>query len=211
VAFNSSQSYIGIQYGYIVVPSDVDRSSFVHQCYRWERVSIIIERGGGVIHECYITHAAIKDVEFPLTSEQLGTCVVFFTDPQSGHPIIFGTVSKEDESQLLKENSFKLAKNFNGDIVSISGDAEKGVLNLSVSGGTLSELNIAVVNANKTAKVNIRCNGHIIINTSGNVDISAGNIFLGGNVGVVTAPGLPPGSAIPDVSFLKVATKLKTE
>lgn len=161
----SSQAFVGLQYGYIVLPKDSDRDKFIEQCYRWERVSILIERGGGMIHECYITKTALSEVEFPLEYNKLGSCIVFLTDPFSGHPVIFGVLSKEDESQLLREGFFKLTKSYVGSVVTISGDAKRGIIDLSVSGGTVSQLNISVTNEDKTAVVNVRCNGSINIET----------------------------------------------
>jgi hypothetical protein len=159
----SSQAYFGIQYGYIILPSDVDRDAFIQQCYRWERVSVMLERGGGVIHECYITQTVLKDIEFPLTKEQLGSCVVLFTDINSGHPIILGILSKEDESQLLREGFFRVVKTASGGMVSISGDAKTGVMTLAVNGGTLSQLNILVSNADKTATIKVQCRGDVTL------------------------------------------------
>src|ERR1035437_1752591 len=140
----SSQYYVGLQYGYVIIPADVDRTSFIEQCYRWERISILSERGGGVFHECYISRESIKDVEFPADSTHFGSCVMFLTDIHSGHPMIFGVLSKEDESQLLREGCFKLTKTYQGSSVILSGDAKKGVMNLSVDGGELTQLNITV-------------------------------------------------------------------
>ena len=60
-------------------------------------------------------------------------------------------------------------------------------------------------------KVSIKASssGNVVIDVEGNLDISAAAIFLGGSNGIVTAPGLPPGSPIADVSQLVVATKVK--
>jgi hypothetical protein len=175
VAIGSSQFYVGAQYGYIVVPSDVDRAKFIEQCYRWERVSIMIERGGGVIHECYITRAVLQDIEFPTASNNLGSCVLFLTDSQSGHPVIFGVLSKEDESQLLKEGVFKISKRYQGDSVTITGDAVKGVINLAVEGGSVSQLNISVNNTDKTGILNLRCQGNICFKMDGVLKINEGS------------------------------------
>jgi hypothetical protein len=164
-----------INIGYIIVPFGVDRTKFVEQCYRWERVSICVERGGGGIHECYITKEAIKEVEFPESSDKLGSCVAFFTDPFSNLPIITSVLSKEDESQLLGEGMFKTIKSINGSIVTVSGDAKKGVINISVEGGSISQLNISAANANKNAKINIRCQGDIKIETTGTLKINKGS------------------------------------
>lgn len=173
-----SQLYVGLQCGYIIVPSDVSRDSFIEQCYRWERVSILVERGAGVIHDCYITKNVLEKIEFPLVTEQLGSCVTFLVDPLSGHPVVFGILSKEDESQLLREGYFKINKVYNGSVVSISGDAKSGVLNLSVSGGTLSQLNISVTNTDKTAQINLRCRGDITLDLDGRLQLTADSVRI---------------------------------
>jgi len=167
----STQAFVGIQYGYIIVPPDVDRTLFVEQCYRRERVSILVERGGGVIHECYITREAIQRIEFPQTSKQLGSCVLFLTDIFSGLPIIFGVLSKEDESQLLKEGTFYIRKIFQGSSVIISGDARQGILSLSVDGGEISQLNISITNSARDATLNIRSGGVVNIESDKNTNI----------------------------------------
>jgi hypothetical protein len=174
VPISSSQYYLGIQYGYIILPSGIDRDTFIQQCYRWERVSVLAEGGGGVLHECYISREAIKDIEFPQTIEQLGSCVSFLTDIHSAHPIIFGVFSKEDESQLLREGYFEWSKKNGNDSVTISGDAKRGVLNLSVDGGTLTQLNITVSNKAKNAVVNLRCRGDINLQMDGAFKINKG-------------------------------------
>jgi len=170
----SSQYFVGLQYGYIILPSDVDRDAFIEQCYRWERVSVMVEKGGGVIHECYISREALKDIEFPETSSNLGSCVLFLTDAHNGQPIVFGVLSKEDESQLLREGFFQFSKSYQGSSVIISGDAKKGVMNLSVDGGDLTQLNITVSNKNKDAVINVRCRGDINWEMDGLLKINQG-------------------------------------
>jgi hypothetical protein len=174
VPIHSSQYYVGIQYGYIILPSGIDRDTFIQQCYRWERVSVLIENGGGVIHDCYISREAIKDIEFPQTVEELGSCISFLTDIHSAHPIIFGVFSKEDESQLLREGYFELSKKNGNDSVIVSGDAKKGIINLSVDGGELTQLNITVSNTDKNAVINVRCRGNINFEMDGSLKINKG-------------------------------------
>lgn len=171
----STQDFIGLQFGYIVVPMKVDRTLFIEQCYRWERVSILVERGGGVIHDCYITRQAMGEIEFPTESKKLGSCVSFITNPFSGLPIILGVLSKEDESQLLTEGSFKFSKTYQGSSVTIVGDAKNGVLNLAVSGGSVSQLNISVSNSTNNASINIRCKGSVNVEVEDKFKINSGS------------------------------------
>jgi hypothetical protein len=167
----STQSYLGLQFGYIIIPKDVDRDHFIQQCYRSERVSILIDNGGGVVHDCYINRDALKNVIFPASAEKLGSCVIFITDAHSGHPVVFGVLSKEDESQLLREGFFKLIKEFNGCVVGVTGDAKTGVLNLMVTGGTLTRLNILVSNADKNALINVQCRGDVTLELDGTLQL----------------------------------------
>ena len=171
----SSQAYVGIQYGYIIIPSDVDRDKFIQQCYRWERVSVLFEKGAGVFHDCYITKEAIKEIEFPAVTTQLGSCVLFITDILNGHPIVFGVLSKEDESQMLREGFFKMMKTYHGNSVTVSGDAVRGVVNIAVTGGALTQLNITASNNNKNAVINIRCQGDINLEMNGKLKVNGGS------------------------------------
>jgi hypothetical protein len=170
----STQFFVGLQFGYIMVPPDVDRATFIEQCYRWERVSIVIEKGGGAIHDCYISRGALKDVTFPDKADQLGSCVSFLTDMQGAHPVIFGVYSKEDESQLLREGYFQFSKTYQGNSVMLTGDAIKGVMNLTVDGGTATQLNITVGNKAKDAAINIRCRGNVKLEMDGTFKINGG-------------------------------------
>lgn len=173
----SSQASVLIHYGYIVVPKDVDRDTFVEQCYRWERVSILGERGG-LYNDCYISRSAIRDVEFPSEYKKLGSCISYFVDPYSSLPIVLQVFSKEDETQLLREGVFKIVKNTDDCIVSMVGDSKKGVLNLSVRGGSYNKINL-VVSGKADGEINLRSSGNINLHTTGNVTVeSEGDILF---------------------------------
>lgn len=166
-------SRIAINTGYIVIPSNVDRDDFVENCFRREKITILIEDGGGVINDCYITKQALKDIEFPtksisdklngnaiLTDSFLGSAVTFINEPYHDQPIIIGTTSKVDESGLLREGVFKLFKFKDGKFVSIQGDVQSGTISIDVSGGENDgSLNINVRNNNETAKLNVNVRG----------------------------------------------------
>lgn len=170
----SPQAYLGIQHGYIILPADVDRTRFIEQCYRWERVSILVEKGGGVIHDCYITKTALQEINFPESSDKLGSCVVFFTEIHSGLPVIIGVASKENESQWLGEGKFRFVKTYQNTHVTIEGDAKNGALTLSVGGDNAQQLNITIANKAKNTELNLRCQGVINLAASGGVRINKG-------------------------------------
>ena len=81
----------------------------------------------------------------------------------------------------------------------------------------LSNTDAYALHCSKAAKIKIKVgsiehsyeNGNIVIKMNGNFDVTASAIMMGGNNGVVIAPGLPPGTPITDVAQLVVASKLK--
>lgn len=168
--------------GYIIIPSNVDRDSFVENCFRREKVSILVEEGGGVVNDCYITKQALKDIDFPTKSISeklngkseekdsfLGSAVNFISEPYHGQPIILGTTSKVDESGLLTEGLFRQFKLKDGNFVSIQGDAKSATISIDVSGGDNDgSLNINVRNKNENSKLNINVRGDFNTFVKGN-------------------------------------------
>ncbi len=168
--------------GYIIVPTDVDRVKFITQCLRTERFSILIEGNGGVMHNCYITKSALRDIVFPLDGQQLGSAVVFFCEPFGGKAIITGVVSKNDETELNNEDIlvFKKTKNGNYALLSIDGN---GQVNIDIIGtATNGALNINVRNDDMSAKVNLNVKGSINVYSEGETNIKA----IDGSVNITT-------------------------
>ena len=123
-----------INKGYIIVPKNTSRDSFIQDCYRREKVSILVEDGGGVVHNCYISRNAIAEVSFPLEHNEIGSAVIFVSEPFTDFPIIIAVISKENETQLLEENLFKIVKSLDNNSVSILGAGKTGKLLINVKG-----------------------------------------------------------------------------
>lgn len=164
--------------GYIIVPDNVDRVKFIDQCLRTERFSILVD-DAGVMHNCFITKSALRDIKFPLVNQKLGSGVCFHSDPFSGKVIITGVVGT-DTDELNKEEVvvFKRTKDGNYALLSIDGN---GQVNIDVIGeASKGKLNINVRNDDYTAEVNIHVKGKISLYTEGNTEITArdGDITL---------------------------------
>ena len=171
-----------INTGYIIVPTNVDRDKFIALCLRTERFSILVENGGGFLHKCYITKAALRDVEFPAVNQLLGSAVTFFTEPYAGKAIITGVVSKNDDPSINKESTivFKKTKNGNYALLSVDGN---GQVTIDVIGtAKAGKLNINVRNDDYSAEVNLHVKGNINIYTEGNIDINT----VGGDITMTT-------------------------
>jgi len=171
-----------INTGYIIIPENVDRVQFIKQCLRTELFSILVEGGGGIAHNCYITKSALRDVEFPIENNTLGSCVTFFTEPFGGKAIITGVISKGEETGLIEESTivFKKTKNGNYALLSVDGN---GQITIDIIGtAQQGKLNINVRNDDYSAEVNLHVKGNINIYTEGNIDINT----VGGDITMTT-------------------------
>lgn len=194
-----------INTGYIFIPENFrgeeNRKKFIQDCLRRERVSIFIENGGGASHNCYITRQTLRDIEFPDVAvnerleekdsiSRLGSQVIFLSEPYLDHPIIIGTVSKLNETQLLNEREFKVLRSKNGSFALLSMNGNTGEINISTYGhDTKSDLNIIIANNNDNAQLNLSVRGDINIITTGTTNITAGgdiNLTTKTNTNLVT-------------------------
>lgn len=166
-------SYINdsVGYGYVCIPEGVDRSKYIKTCYRKEKVSILLDQGGSMIMDCYITKEALQNITFPVNSSSLGACVVFVSQKFNSKPIIIGCLSKTNESQLLDENTFKRgASNSNGSI-SIKGDPENGI-NIFVKNKNGGKFCLNVLGSTNS-DIDVKCEGSITINSNNNLKIKS--------------------------------------
>jgi hypothetical protein len=174
-----------INIGYIAVPEGVERDEYVDNCYRRERVSVLSDQGGFMIHDCYISKEAIKDIRFPVNKNKRGSGVVYVYDSNSTKPIIIGIVSDESETDLLDEGKFKLDKIFKNNRVQVIGNAKKGnlFLNIETFDDNDANLNIAI-SSKKNSKLNITLNGKTLIHSKEEFTIKTDSF----NVGEATEP-----------------------
>lgn len=158
-----------VGYGYVTIPTNIDRESYIQTCYRKERIAVQLDSGGGVINNCYITKQAIQDVIFPNNPDELGSCVVFMCPQFNNLPIVIGVVSKPDESQLLEDLSFKKIVSSRGAKVSIEGKGKTGELFINVESDDEGEAGVFVTlnSKNNTAKFKVNCFGDINLYSEG--------------------------------------------
>lgn len=159
--------------GYIWVPTDVDRDRFVKNCYNREKVSVLIEDGGTVKHNCYILKNVIQDIKFG-DSGKIGSAVIFFSEPYSGQIVVVGVVSRDNESQLLTEESFKVHKGKDGNYVITVFDGKNGVLSVDTFSLTgKGGLYINISNNDRDTELNVNVQGTINIIAHQDINITS--------------------------------------
>lgn len=139
-------------FGYVILPKDIDRNQFIQYCFNTGTV-LLVSNDGEQFVDTKISKNLLNYLEFPEDNEGLGSMVVFSRMPHNKLPIITGLISKGDELPDWKEHQFKLDKKYKDQGVGISGDASKGILNISVINGR--ELNIFII-GDDDAKINIK-------------------------------------------------------
>jgi hypothetical protein len=148
-----------------------------------EKVSIQVEDGGTVRHQCIVTRGVWNDIKFPdvpVTEQledgadvtRLGSQVAFIDDPYRAQPIIFGVLSKQNETQLSEEDVFKIIKDNSGNYAVFSLDGKTASVNITTIGAAEGgDFNINITNVNETAALNLKVKGSINIDTTSDVNL----------------------------------------
>lgn len=149
---------------YVAIPSDLDRATYIADCYKNWHVSVRTE-DGGFLNRVPITPEVLNFIEFPLTPSELGTCVQYVTDEQHQTTFIVNRFANREEIGDGREHMFQLRRKYKGQFVEISGSAKEGFINLFVDAKSIKGgLNIHINSDNDDALLNIDIAG--ILKTS---------------------------------------------
>jgi hypothetical protein len=146
---------------YVVLPIDIDREAYINDCLMNLRVSAIAE-DGAFFNRVPIDEDILNRITFPLKPKELGSALVYVTEPIHKQPIIVAKLNKRDELSDLKENQFKLLRKLEGRSVEITGSSRSNSLNLIVNSLDAKGLiNIILANKTKNSKFSIQVDGDI--------------------------------------------------
>lgn len=160
----------------VCLPLDVDREVYIKTCFNTGTVSLV-NSNAEYQHRVKIGRLAIQLIDFPESSNELGSNVVCLKSPYSGKLYVVDVFTSSKEVYSQQEGQFLFVKTKNGSaVVLIDGD---GKINISASGlDDESEINISVNSENGKGKFNLNVNGDTAINNSGQVLIKSPKIFL---------------------------------
>lgn len=168
-------SNVSVGIAYIAVPFGVDRDLFVEQCYRKERVSIVLDQGGTMARNCHIDSRTLQEIKFPDSYKSLGSQIVFVMDNFNKVPIVIANISRTAERVISGEEKFTIHKNINGGDLSIVGSGE-GKLFIKLESTEAANLTINVKGKNSTLQIN--CDGTTAVYSSDDISIgSSGKII----------------------------------
>lgn len=161
-----------VGFGYIFIPSGVDRDNFVKTCFRTGRVTIIDDAGGGVIKDCYITNEALQNVQFPKGTEQMGQPVVWIAQGFQNQPMVVGTFPLVDKVVDRDDSEFLVQREWNGGILNIQGSAKSGTLFIGIEGSESGYLKISSL-GDENSVLELTCPGTIQVKNCRNLQATA--------------------------------------
>lgn len=156
------QWLVGI--AYIALPTDIERSIYIAECYKNGKVSVWTE-DGGFLNRVPIDIDTLNYIEFPTVAKEFGSAVVYVTEQVHNQPIIVARLPKTNIVGGLKENQFKIQRRLGEKLIELSGSAQGNSLNLIVnSDNEEGSINIHLTNLNDNGELNIEVAGSIIVN-----------------------------------------------
>jgi hypothetical protein len=168
----TNKPHINTGYVYIEDTSIDGRIACIEKCLRNEYCDLLVEGGGGIARNVKLPKHILRDIQFPPVNGKIGSFVSFFTEPYSSNSFAVGVHNKNDETDLSKENTYKVIKSKDGcySILTIMPDGTIGIDAIGTAGK--GSLTINVRNSDYTAQVNINVKGNININCEGDTNIT---------------------------------------
>lgn len=149
--------------GNIVLPTEVNREDYIKTCQRTGRVSVYVGSNGAVIHNCLVVDQIFQDLEFPQTTEELGSLVLIVTESYSGWPIIINTLPYGNQTKGYQEHVHRYNYVGDGGVITYEINEKQGTFTLDLGGTGLSRVIINAKNSENTAEINLNSNGNINI------------------------------------------------
>lgn len=150
--------------GYICIPDNLNKSSFIKDCFRKEQFSIITN-DGVLINSCFCSKQVLNYIEFPKDKNSLGIQVVYMRLVEQNSVIIIGTLPKFGIPQFQEQNNLiinKIAEN--GNSIGINGNAFLSKIKFYCRNlyNKVSELTLECI-GNKDSKLKLFSSGWICI------------------------------------------------
>lgn len=152
--------------GSVIVPPDVDRQTYIDNCFSTETVSIMPEFGGMSFNRVPIALSALQNIEFPAEGKSYGSEVVFLYHPTTRAPFVIAVLNKKNELVGVEWKQFKLFKELGGNFVSMVGDGKRGNLYVTVKGTEDTaggQILISVTNPQNKGKIQVQVQGDVIV------------------------------------------------
>lgn len=151
-----------ITIGYITVPAEEDRDSYISTCFGTGRVSIMTENAE-IIHKVPIGINSLNVVKFPKERGKIGSPVLITYNKVFSQHFVTDVFNSNDEFQPISENDFILTRKVDDEEVSVVGKGNKGSLFLTAS----KEAHISIGKKTKKGKLDLQVHGDATVGVQG--------------------------------------------
>lgn len=149
---------------YIALPVDIDRDRYVGLCYKTNSVCIRTEEGS-FFKSVAISEMDLNFVTFPLKVNDLGSPVVYLSEPVKGQIFIVSVLTNSQNISDNVEHQFKFKRKYEGTIVEIVGSAKQKFLSFNINSddnpGTFY-VNVNNKNTNSLIKLEVGGNFELV-------------------------------------------------
>lgn len=160
-------------FGYVLIPEGVDRDKFVDSCFRQNKISIIDDSDGNIIHNCFISNEALQNIKFPRKVGEKGTPVMWISQSYMNQPMIVGTFSPTNgDIPLRSDEEFCVNRKWDRGSLSIVGSAKAGTLFINVRGQQFGTLKINAL-GDENAILEVGSSGLVKVSASKKAEIEA--------------------------------------
>lgn len=160
-----------VDIGYIIIPTGVDRASYVQTCFNTCKVSVIRDKGGSIYSQCFISPLIIQDIVFPKDENSTGSVVVMANSGFNETPIIVQVLKPLDELLGYSENTYtRSVQSKDGSVNLKMGD--KGDLYINVDSVKSGKIYVNVLGDSETI-LDIRSNGSVKVSANENITLES--------------------------------------
>lgn len=157
--------------GYVMIPVQISRESYIETCYRTNRVCVLVE-GGLFKTDVYITNEAIQNIRFPEQPGEKGTQVVIASGVFRNQPMIIGTLQGNDEIPAWSEEIQRFRKTSKDTDMLFCMDPINRVFNMNLVGMSKPINFNLIVGGNTEHKILLQSSGEIEIIASEKVKVT---------------------------------------
>lgn len=160
-------------FGYVLIPEGVDRDKFVDTCFRKNKISIIDDSEGNVIHECFISNEALQNITFPRKVGEKGTPVMWIAQSYMNQPMVVGTFTATNgKIPMRSDEEFSILREWDKGSLSITGSAKRGTLFISIRGQQFGTMKINAL-GDENAVLEVGSTGQVKVSGNKRVDVEA--------------------------------------
>jgi len=165
--------------GFLYIPKDLAREKFVTACYKNGTVSFVTEHGER-FDNVKVSKNLFKELEFPDSTDVLGSEVFWVLTPKYKQPVIVGILMRNGEFLNLAEGQFLLSKKTSAGYVEVFGSVKDGsnlVLKLE-SEIPNGKILIASTSRDNSGEIELYADGKTKIDSSGQVEVHSSQEVL---------------------------------